>query len=193
MAGFLEYGGFEIQRKMLTEFLRIEPDEKGSIGIDSAGRLARFLCVKPVSASRRTVFISGGEALTSQAQHSILKILEEPPQWGLIIISASSMESLMPTLCSRLQKVYIGASFKGVYNNFSRENGFKELIEMKVIDEPAIDRFFENILQDLDRDPIGNVRYLKQVLARLAAIKRLNTNVRLQLRALRESFKNQRA
>ncbi len=105
LANFLENGEFS-EPKVLTEFLLIEPDEEGTIGIDRMRHLRNFLWQKPATSPRRTAVINDSEAMTSEAQNAILKIAEEPPESSLLIIIASDYERLWPTLQSRLQKIY---------------------------------------------------------------------------------------
>ncbi|MBI2594696.1 MAG: hypothetical protein HYW38_00310 [Candidatus Colwellbacteria bacterium] len=103
-----EVGKFSFALNLATpsETLVIQPDEEGTIGINNIRESKYFLFQKPVYSSRRTVIIDGAERLTLQAQHAILKIAEEPPGAGLIILVLSNPEVLLPTLQSRLQKIY---------------------------------------------------------------------------------------
>ena len=39
--------------------------------------------------------------MTVQAQNALLKTLEEPPEYGVIILMTSSLEALLPTIQSR--------------------------------------------------------------------------------------------
>ncbi len=105
-------------KKILTDFLFIEPDSssrisrdeikegKGTIGIDQVRMLRNFLWQKPTVSRRRTAVVNDAEAMTGEAQNAILKIAEEPPESSLLILVASDSESLWPTLSSRLQSVY---------------------------------------------------------------------------------------
>lgn len=105
LANLLETGEFG-EPKVLTDFLLIEPDEKGTVGIDEIRRLKNFLWQKPVASARRTAVISDSEAMTGEAMNAILKIAEEPPESSLLIIIANDPERLPPTFQSRLQKIY---------------------------------------------------------------------------------------
>lgn len=109
LANFLESGKFEEPTRILTEAFIIEPDIKNadaSIGIDVVREAKQFLYSKPVSSKRRTVIIDDAYALTPQAQNAILKISEEPPASGLLILVLPNPEALLSTLQSRFQKIY---------------------------------------------------------------------------------------
>lgn len=185
----LRHGASEGRGRPLMEFSEIRPYEKGTIGIDAVRGVAGFLYARPVFSSRRTVFIDDAEALTPEAQSALLKIVEEPPAWGLIFISATNLENVLPTLRSRLQQIYVPpqrARISGSQKRIPADKklSLEEILATKEIDDAAVDSFFADLLIELDKEPIDNVRYLKAALARLRAIKSWNTNIRLQLRAL---------
>src|SRR3989344_26478 len=109
LANFMEFSKFQEPTSVLTELLVISPDfedSDGTIGIDTVRDIKRFLYAKPVNSKRRIVLIDEAQALTTQAQNAILKIAEEPPRSGLLIIIVSNPDALLSTLQSRFQKVY---------------------------------------------------------------------------------------
>lgn len=120
-ANYLEIGEFHEPEKVLTDFLLIEPDEKGTIGIDEMRRLRNFLWQKPFASPRRTAVIDNSEAMTSEAQNAILKIAEEPPESSLLIIIASDYERLWPTLQSRMQKIYFAPVGRVIVEKWLKE------------------------------------------------------------------------
>jgi DNA polymerase III delta prime subunit len=80
-----------------------------SIGIDAAREVKTFLWQKPNTSARRTLIIDNAELLTTEAQNALLKITEEPPVSSLLIFITSDIESILPTIVSRLPKIYFGA------------------------------------------------------------------------------------
>ena len=105
LANFLEKGKFEDPSVILSETKLIAPEE-GSIGIDVVKEAKHFLSQKPILSSRRVLIIDDAHKLTPQAQNAILKISEEPPQSSLIIVISPTLDSLIGTLTSRLQRIY---------------------------------------------------------------------------------------
>lgn len=105
----LEGGPFEPRDAVLNDGLFVAPEADGSIGIEVARAVRFFLFQRPNVSRRRTVLIERAEALTLEAENALLKVAEEPPSSGLIILVAPSEESLAPTLASRLAKLYFGA------------------------------------------------------------------------------------
>ncbi len=106
LAAYLETGEFQEVSRPLAEAKVLRPDEEGTIGIGNIRETKHFLLQKPSYSPRRVVVIDGAENLTLQAQHAILKMAEEPPEGGLIILITPNPETLLPTLQSRLQKIY---------------------------------------------------------------------------------------
>jgi DNA polymerase III delta prime subunit len=119
LARFLEKGIFEppadgevLQDSKMIDLAfakRLDPEKKGdSIGIDAARAIKNFLWQKPNMSSRRTLILDEAEFLTAEAQNALLKITEEPPASSLIILVSSDPDGLLPTIMSRIEKVYFG-------------------------------------------------------------------------------------
>lgn len=56
---------------------------------------------KPYLYERKIYILSEAEKMTVQAQNALLKTLEEPPEYGIIIILASSVQNFLATILSR--------------------------------------------------------------------------------------------
>jgi DNA polymerase III gamma/tau subunit len=173
------------------ETLIIEPDEKGTIGIDIIRSLKYFLWQKPArppcfatrsgqaNSKLRTVIIKEAENLTNQAQNAALKIVEEPPESALIIFIVKNVENLLPTLTSRLQKIH----FPEIE---MRKMSIQTNDTNSINNDIDIDYFFKNLIGDLKKDPIKNSQRLKEILKRLVLIKQFNVNKRLQIKAIQQ-------
>ena len=55
----------------------------------------------------RIVIIESSQLLSREAQNALLKTLEEPPQASLIVFTATSRDSLLPTIQSRMQTIAV--------------------------------------------------------------------------------------
>ena len=76
---------------------------KKSIGIEEVREIGKFLKILPISHSQKIVLIREANALTPEAQNSLLKNLEEPPEYARIILETESREKFLPTIISRCQ------------------------------------------------------------------------------------------
>ena len=69
-------------------------------GIDDCRAMAAELYLAPVIAPRRFAVIPNAGKLSLPASNSLLKVLEEPPSWGGLLLLSEEM-SLLPTIKSR--------------------------------------------------------------------------------------------
>jgi len=81
------------------------------------------LSIRPAAGSRKIAIINDAETMNDEAANALLKTLEEPPDGALIILIASSLDALLPTIKSRCQTVRFGPLPDDVVNEFlQREN-----------------------------------------------------------------------
>ncbi|HEY9906901.1 MAG TPA: DNA polymerase III subunit delta' [Thermosynechococcaceae cyanobacterium] len=74
------------------------------IRLEQVREIARFLSRSPLEAPRSVVVLEQAETMAEAAANALLKTLEEPGQATLILI-APGVESLLPTLVSRCQRI----------------------------------------------------------------------------------------
>lgn len=92
------------------DLVRLDPDEKGKIGIEAVQQLQHQLTYGQYEITgRRVVVITAAHTVTLPAQHALLKTLEEPPQDTTIILTATSPTRLLETIVSRCRPIYIPA------------------------------------------------------------------------------------
>lgn len=129
LGNYLENGEFDLppEEKVLSETLIVKRAGKESIGIDQIREIRHFLSEKPVRGKRRLVIIDEAETFSDRAGDALLKILEEPPESGLIILIAGSQESVLRTIKSRTQPVYLGkVPQEEIVIWLEKEKGFKK-------------------------------------------------------------------
>lgn len=83
----------------------LAPDEKGTITIEATRNLYRATRAK--RSERQVVIIDHAEAMGVEAQNAFLKLLEEPRANLTFVLSAPTVESLLPTIVSRVQAVHV--------------------------------------------------------------------------------------
>jgi len=99
------------------DFCLIEPD-KGTIKIEAIRQMQDDIMVKPLYSERKVYIIRDAETMTMQAQNCLLKTLEEPPRFAVIILTTPSLYGLKETIRSRILK----------YN--LKKNTFREVLEL---------------------------------------------------------------
>ena len=75
------------------------------IRIDAIRELRHDLHMRPFEADRRVYLIFGAHAMNEEAADALLKDLEEPPSYAVIVLGADELGSLPETIRSRCQPV----------------------------------------------------------------------------------------
>jgi len=86
------------------DFLLVSP-EKGAIKIDQVRELIKKLSYAPYEAGMRVVLLEDVHTMRREAANSLLKTLEEPPEDNLLILTADSARTILPTISSRCQAI----------------------------------------------------------------------------------------
>ena len=87
----------------------LEPDGQ-FIKVDQVRGLQKDLSYRPYEALRKACIIDGADRFNLSSGNSLLKTLEEPPGNALIILLATNIDTVLPTIRSRCQQL----SFSGV-------------------------------------------------------------------------------
>ena len=86
------------------EFNVIEPLE-GSIKVDQIRNFIKNVYEKPVESYKKIYIINDADKMTDSAQNALLKILEEPPLYVMIILVGSNEQAFLNTIKSRCIKI----------------------------------------------------------------------------------------
>lgn len=79
-----------------------QASDKVSIGVDDVReQILSEIYMKPYLAKRKVVIIGNGDALSTEAQNALLKVLEEPPEYVVFIICVTNQDRLLDTVLSR--------------------------------------------------------------------------------------------
>jgi hypothetical protein len=103
-------------------YLEIGP-EKNVITIDRIRELRKFMSLKTAGTAelRRVVLLHDAHRMNNEAQNALLKILEEPPEDSVIILTVEGERSLRPTIYSRLRCIRVPAlSLEEALDHFTR-------------------------------------------------------------------------
>ncbi|KKQ18830.1 MAG: polymerase III, delta prime subunit protein [Berkelbacteria bacterium GW2011_GWA1_36_9] len=79
--------------------------DENPIKIDHVRALISWMYLKPHSSALKLAVLSGVENMTTQAANSLLKILEEPPTYAVLILQSARKEKILPTILSRCQVI----------------------------------------------------------------------------------------
>jgi DNA polymerase-3 subunit delta' len=103
-AGELLSEADRVSRRAHPDLYVLEP-LGDQIRIDPIRALRRDLHMRPFEADRRVYLVFGADLLNEDAADALLKDLEEPPPYAVIVLVADDLGPLAPTIRSRCQHV----------------------------------------------------------------------------------------
>lgn len=94
----------EFEGKNNPDFLVINPDGN-SIKINQIRVMNEKIFEKPVISNRKVYIINDAEYMTKEAQNSLLKTLEEPPEYAIFILICNQKGKILTTIQSRCMNI----------------------------------------------------------------------------------------
>lgn len=96
-----EYINTIIQQEEIDAFdvTRIVPET--SFGIELVRDVQKKAFLKPLKSKKKIIVLEEAHITTIEAQNALLKLLEEPPQDTVMILSADNSNTFLPTILSR--------------------------------------------------------------------------------------------
>ncbi len=102
-------------------------EKDGIIRIDEIRRIAGEMQLKPYEGRYKVYIICDADRMNIESQNALLKTLEEPPSYAVLILLTTRGDSLLPTVISRCQVIKLYPENPEVIKYY--------LIENKKIDE----------------------------------------------------------
>lgn len=75
------------------------------VSIEQVRRAAAALAMRPIRGQRKVGIVDQAERMTPEAQNALLKTLEEPRGAATLVLVASNLDALLPTIRSRCQRL----------------------------------------------------------------------------------------
>jgi DNA polymerase-3 subunit delta' len=104
LAGELLGDADRVERRSHPDLYVLEP-LGDQIRIDAVRELRRDLHMRPFESGRRVYLILGADLMNEEAADALLKDLEEPPDYAVLVLVASEPQRLPETIRSRCQHV----------------------------------------------------------------------------------------
>ncbi len=101
--------GIPAEKLVDNAYVRWLRDQQKGVAIEAIREAQTFMQLKVPGKQpiRRVLIVEQGETMSNEAQNAFLKLLEEPPADSLIIINATGLEQVLPTIRSRTQQLQI--------------------------------------------------------------------------------------
>ena len=83
------------------DIITLGREKENSIGVNDIRRMRADVQIKPYSAGHKIYIIPDAEKMTVPAQNALLKTLEEPPSYAVLLLLADGTGTFLPTILSR--------------------------------------------------------------------------------------------
>lgn len=104
------------------DIIRVTHDKPNTISVDDIrSRINNDVGIKPYSSPYKIYIVNEAEKMTVQAQNAILKTLEEPPEYAVIMLLTTNVNSLLPTILSRCVVLNMKPVADGLVRKFLME------------------------------------------------------------------------
>ena len=117
------------------DFLIIEPDGN-SIKIEQIRNLQKLIQEKPIISNKKVYIIDNADLMTKEAQNCLLKTLEEPPEYAIIILIGSNENLFLPTINSRCMILHFDKISNEEIKRYLKDN-----LGINQINEEMLDMF----------------------------------------------------
>ncbi len=115
-----------------VDVIKVEATNKKTIGSKDIRTLLDDLYVRPVEGEYKIYIIDEGERLTTEASNTLLKALEEPPDYAVFFLLTSNKEKLLDTVISRGTEIYLPPLNDNIVESYIRK-------ELKIFDDEKIE------------------------------------------------------
>jgi DNA polymerase III delta prime subunit len=150
----------EIDQYDLTLIDKESSKNQQSIGIEDVKNLEKITFLKPIKSKIKAVILDDAHLLTIEAQNALLKTLEEPPEQTLILLSAETIEPLLPTILSRCRIIKIQPPRLDSFEPNEKEEFEKfirELQDMRIGDKLKK-------AEELAKDKDGAIKWIEKLI-----------------------------
>lgn len=84
------------------DIIHVTHEKPNAISVDDIRtQINNDVAIKPYSSRYKVYILNEAEKMTTQAQNAILKTLEEPPEYAVIMLLTTNVNALLPTILSR--------------------------------------------------------------------------------------------
>ena len=99
-------------KKALTrnhpDIIYLKPEKDNVIKVDDIReQINNDMAIKPYSGNKKIYIINHADRMNEAAQNALLKTIEEPPEYGIIILLSENEEKFLPTIRSRCVTIEI--------------------------------------------------------------------------------------
>ncbi len=91
------------------DLITVDDPEKKTVSVELVRRAREDLYIRPNEAEHKIYIFPRAQELGLAAQNALLKVLEEPPSYGVFLLLTDNPEKLLPTIRSRCTELQMSA------------------------------------------------------------------------------------
>ena len=107
------------------DFMPLDSEDGKNIKIAQVRALQESISEKPIISDKKVYIINNSDLMTVEAQNCLLKTLEEPPEYAIIILVLSNENKLLSTIKSRCTKVSFHRLTESDLMQYSKQNNIE--------------------------------------------------------------------
>lgn len=170
--------GIDFEDIKKHSYVKVLTPIQSSLSIEAIRDLRHFLQLKTIGTGllRRIALIEHADTLTTEAQNALLKILEEPPDDTLLILTANNPRSLLSTILSRTREIRLSPPESAQLVDFFAKNHAAERVKQAFFLSGGLPGLMHSLLEGQEDHPLAaSVSKAKELLKqtqleRLAAV-----------------------
>lgn len=104
------------------DIIMVNHEKPGTISIDEIrDQVINDVAIKPYCSPYKIYIIADAQMMTVQAQNALLKTIEEPPEYAVIMLLTDNVDSLLPTIQSRCVRLDLKVVDDSLVKNYLME------------------------------------------------------------------------
>ena len=103
------------------DFITVDDPDKKTVPVDLVREARADMYIRPNEADHKIYLFPRAHDMRDESQNALLKILEEPPAYGVFILLTNNAERMLPTIRSRCTELAMAALQPAVLKRALRE------------------------------------------------------------------------
>lgn len=105
------------------DLIYVTHEKPASIGVnDIREQINDTIMIRPYSGNYKIYIVDEAEKMTVQAQNALLKTIEEPPQYAIMILITTNPDAFLPTILSRCVQLKLKPLRDSIIRDFLTDN-----------------------------------------------------------------------
>lgn len=105
------------------DLLYVTHEKPASIGVDDIReQINDTIMIRPYSGNYKIYIVDEAEKMTVQAQNALLKTIEEPPAYAVLILITANPDAFLPTILSRCVQLKLKPLRDSIIRDFLTDN-----------------------------------------------------------------------